>query len=210
MTTTNQAIGIMGGTFNPIHNGHIETANYIADYLALKQINLMPCKAPVHKPQAQIATNHRCNMLAKICQHQPLFQLDLREINRKTDSYTLLSLQEIKLQYPEQKLYFIVGMDSLLNFTSWYQWQAILELCHLVVAVRPGYQVKHLAEPLKTLIDKNQQHKTQTAGKIILVDNPSYDISSTDIRQALSKQQAITKLVPSVVADYITQHQLYR
>ena len=104
----------MGGTFDPIHNGHIETAKETAKWLNVEQLFLLPAHIP-HKYSSTASALHREKMVSIICQQQPLFQLDNRELKRKTSSYTVTSLQEIKQEQPESILFFIIGMDSFLN-----------------------------------------------------------------------------------------------
>lgn len=205
------ALALMGGTFDPIHWGHIHSAQFIAEQLSLNSVTLMPCKIPVHKQQAQTSEQHRCAMLQAVCQQFTLFELDDRELTRTSASYTLTSLQEIKQQQPERPLYFLIGMDSLISFTSWHQWQQILQLCHLVVCVRPNSHLTAVSAELQPLITQNKTKLlTQASGLIYLADNPHHDISSTHVRQALSAQQTIEDLVPNIIAEYIHHHQLYQ
>ena len=208
-------IAIMGGTFDPIHNGHIETAKETAQWLKVDQLLLLPAHIPPHKSSTEANAFHRENMVRIVCQQQPLFQLDNRELKRQTSSYTVTSLQEIKQEHPNSTIFFIIGMDSLINFTTWHQWQIILSLCHLVVNVRPGYPLKEINTATQELLNNHQIHsieKTtkQDSGGIILHKNQSFDISSSDIREQLTNGTLSKNLLSTEVHQYIIEEKLYQ
>jgi len=208
-------IVIMGGTFDPIHNGHIETAKETAQWLNVDHVFLLPAHIPPHKSSTRANAIHRENMVKIICQQLPLFQLDDRELTRKTPSFTVTSLEEIKQEQPDSKIFFIIGMDSLLNFTSWHQWQKILSLCHLVVNIRPGYPLKQINTATQELLKNHQISNIsgitqKDAGGIILHKNQSFDISSSEIREQLSKKTLSTNLLPTAVHKYIIEEKLYQ
>ncbi len=205
----------MGGTFDPIHNGHVETAKESAKWLNVEQLLLLPAHIPPHKDSTTASAFHRENMVKIICQQQALFQLDNRELMRHTSSYTVTSLQEIKHEQPNSKLFFIIGMDSLLNFTTWHQWQTIISLCHLIVNVRPGYPLNQINTATQKLLKKHQvthinEIAQQDAGGIILHKNQSFDISSSDIRQQLYDENLMENLISDAVHKYIIQEKLYQ
>jgi len=205
----------MGGTFDPIHNGHVETAKETAKWLNVEQLLLLPAHIPPHKDSTTASASHREKMVKIICQQQPLFQLDSRELKRQSSSYTVTSLQEIKQEQPNSKLFFIIGMDSLLNFTTWHQWQTIISLCHLIVNVRPGYPLNLINTATQKLLEKHQvtdinEIDQQDAGGIILHKNQSFDISSSEIRQQLYDNDLMKNLISDSVHEYIIQEKLYQ
>jgi len=210
-----KVIAIMGGTFDPIHNGHIETAKETATWLNVEQLFLLPAHIPPHKYSTAANALHRENMVKIICQQQPLFQLDSRELKRHSASYTVTSLQEIKQEQLNSKLFFIIGMDSLLNFTTWHKWQTIISLCHIVVNVRPGYRLNQINTETKKLLNKHQiinmsEIAQRDAGGIILHKNQSFDISSSDIRQQLYDENLRENVLSPAVHQYIIKEKLYQ
>jgi nicotinate-nucleotide adenylyltransferase len=215
LSTDKKIIAIMGGTFDPIHNGHIETAKETAQWLNVEQLLLLPAHIPPHKNTTTVSAFHREAMVNLVCQQYPLFELDNRELQRHTSSFTVTSLQEIKQEHPDSRIFFIIGMDSLLNFTSWYQWQNILSLCHLVVNVRPGYALDQINGATQALLAKYQindlkQVNNQDSGAIIFHKNQSFNVSSTDIRQQLSSHKFEDNRLTKTVCQYIVQEKLYQ
>ena len=208
-------IAIMGGTFDPIHNGHIETAKETAAWLNVEELTFLPAHIPPHKSTTAASALHRETMVKLICQQQPLFQLDNRELKRYSASYTVTSLQEIKQEQPDSRVFFIIGMDSLLNFTSWRQWQTILSLSHLVVNIRPGYQLNQINNATQQLLKNHQindlnEINQQDAGGIIFHQNQSLNISSSEIRQQLLSKNFDNNHLAESVRRYIIQKNLYQ
>ncbi len=212
---TKQRIGILGGTFDPIHNGHLYPAIACIDTLALDQLLLLPAHIPPHKNTTVASAEHRKNMVALASKTHKKCQLDARELLRDTPSYTVETLKEISQQQPNWQLFFIIGMDSLLTFTSWFQWRDILKYCHLIVTVRPGYQRDTLSKEnlklLRPFFTHNHLRLTTThAGLIGFVQQKSFDISSTNIRHSIRDGEINQNDMPKEVANYIFQHNLYR
>ncbi len=218
--TAFQRLGILGGTFDPIHNGHINTAIETAKWLALDTIQLMPAHIPPHKTSTVATPLQRKKMVALACQSHPVLQLDSRELLRNHPSYTVDTLQEIHQENAHYQLFFIIGMDSFIQFTTWHRWQDILNLCHLVVNDRPRYEKGQMAQ---TLLQKNNYHclspyfaddlssiSTLKAGKILFHQQTPFDISSTEIRTALAQNTVENTMLPQAVLNYIQQQQLYK
>jgi len=209
-----RAIGFLGGSFDPIHNGHILPAIDVAEQLQLQQLFLMPNHIAPHKSASHCSATQRAEMVKQAVQDQPLLDIDTRELNRDSASYTVETLKEIQAQYPTTPICFIMGMDSLIHFDKWYQWQEILNYCHLVVCARPGWKGEFNAT-IQTLL---AQHKTTSAtdlhqcnaGKIYFQKAIQLDISSTQIRYNIKNNINIKHLLPSPVYHYITLHRLYR
>lgn len=214
-----KGIGILGGTFDPIHLGHTQSAQAVANQLRLTKILLIPSHIPPHKVSAKLvphaSAEQRAAMVKIASQKNELFTCDLRELNRAGHSYTVDTLKELKQQYPKKILYFIIGMDSLLTFTTWYQYQEILSLCHLVVNTRPNYSIEQLDDETKILLSNYQttditELTLLDSGKIFFANECLLDISSTDIRRYLTQKQACNKhLLPSI-SDFIHKNKLYR
>jgi nicotinate-nucleotide adenylyltransferase len=213
--TTKKNIVIMGGTFDPIHNGHIETARETAKWLNVDKLFLLPAHIPPHKSSTTANALQRETMVRIICQQHPLFQLDDRELKRKTSSYTVTSLQEIKQEQPNSKIFFVIGMDSLMNFTTWHDWQKILTLCHIVVNIRPGYELNQINTVTRQLLQEHKindldEIKKQEAGRIIFHQNQSLNIASSEIRKQLLNNKINNNHLPKSIHNYIIQENLYR
>ena len=192
---TPKTIALLGGTFDPIHNGHLIPAKHVAQWLGLEQIRLMPAHIPPHKSLVTASAAQRVDMVKLASESEPLFMCDERELNRSEHSYTVDTLNEIKNEQPNSVLFFIIGMDSLLTFTQWKNWQEILTLCHLVVNCRPNYPLENLNDETQSLI-KNYGVITQSqsldindlkfisnpkkncAGQIYFAPEIAFDISS--------------------------------
>ena len=222
------AIAVLGGTFDPIHYGHLRLANYLADKLKLKQVKLMPGYQPVHRGSPQASSEQRLAMLELAIDELPELIIDTREIHRKGPSYTIISLKELRAELGEETpIYFILGEDAFCQFDTWHQWQSILDYAHLLIAVRPTAEEKHnhgkhshgkhshgkynsaLTSLLENATYHGEGYPVSASGTIVMIDNPMLDISSSDIRIQISEHKNITDLVPANVSQYIEQHKLY-
>ena len=212
---TFQRIGVLGGTFDPIHFGHITPALDNAKWLSLDQLYLLPTHIPPHKEQTAASATHRHAMVELVCQQFPIFQVDTRELLKNSPSYTVESVKDISEQYQNSQIFFIIGMDSLLTLTSWFRWEEILKYCHLVVNTRPEYNLKKLPQTCheslsQYFIDDINALNNIKSGNIIFHQRAHLDISSTNIRQELKANiYDENKLTPEVI-KYIKQHQLYK
>lgn len=213
--TTPKVIALFGGTFDPIHFGHILPAQETTLWLGAEQLYLIPAHIPPHKSGTHASAKQRAEMVALVCQHHKGMLLDNRELNRDNASYTIDTLREIAKAHPKASLHFIMGMDSILTFTKWRHWQEILTLCNLVVNIRPGYPHHELATALvpelaHRLIYQRAQWQPQKVGQIILHESKPLDISSTKIRANIKKSENYRQYLPEPVYDYIEQNKLYR
>lgn len=217
------SIGILGGTFDPIHLGHTLPAKAVADYLSLTKVLLIPANIPPHKATPNVSAQQRAEMVHLACSTEPLFTCDERELKREGNSYTVDTLKELAKAFPQQTLYFIIGLDSLLTFTRWHKYKEILSLCHLVVNTRPNYQLDNLDKATTALLNNHQIHsvdelKKHKSGGILLLPDalPSYnnhlhlDISSSEIRQRLANKQDCQQLLAPSVFSFINKNKLYR
>lgn len=208
-------IGVFGGTFDPIHNGHIQSVTEGARHLNLTKVLLLPAHIPPHKSNVIASSKHRLAMAEMVCQHHPLFTCDDRELQRQAPSYTIDTLIEISECYPKHTLYLFIGMDSFINFTTWYRWQDILKQCHLIVSARPNYVITDINQETQQLLSQSQVNtpsmlKKHKAGKIYLFEQSDFLVSSTEIRHQLQQTNERLDNIPDYIAQYIKAHKLYQ
>ena len=174
----------------------------------------MPNHIAPHKNKAHSTTQQRCEMVKLALQGHEKLQIDEREIKRNATSYTIDTLKEIRTQYPTTPLCFIMGMDSLIHFNSWHQWEDILNYCHLIICSRPQWE-KKFNRTIETLLAHHQTHciedlHTQLSGHIYFQETNQYDISSTRIRDDIQHANDVSALLPRPVYDYIQRFNLYK
>ncbi|MGK9172261.1 nicotinate-nucleotide adenylyltransferase [Yokenella regensburgei] len=212
----NQLQAMFGGTFDPIHYGHLKPVEALAEHIGLSRVVIMPNNVPPHRPQPEATSEQRKAMVALAIHDKPLFTLDERELKRSSPSYTAQTLREWREEKgPTRPLAFIIGQDSLLTFPTWHEYETILDNSHLIVCRRPGYPLTMTEEKdqrwLEAHLTQNPDDlHTQPAGKIYLAQTPWFNISATVIRERLEKGEACDELLPSSVLDYIRCQGLYR
>ncbi len=192
--------GIMGGTFNPIHNGHLILANTAYEMLGLDEVLFMPSGNSYMKKNV-IATKKRIDMVRLAIEKYPWFALSLVETNRQGNSYTSETLQELTKENPDTCYYFIMGADAHFQIEKWRQPETIFSFAKIVCAVRDDYDMNSIRQ-------KGQQ-LSRLGADIIYLDMPKIEISSTDIRAKVKKHISIVEDVPVEVAKYIRREQLY-
>ena len=213
MSSLNQAIGMLGGTFDPIHFGHLRTALELYQSLNLAEVRLIPCYQPVHRKMPIATPEQRLAMVREAISQEPALKVDSCEIDRQGPSYTIDTLKSLRERFPNTPLCLIMGIDALLSFPSWHQWEDILTLAHLVVAHRPQYQLPHtgiVADLLKERLRLNATdlHENQ-AGIILLHPVTPLEISATDIRKQIATGKNPRFLLPNSVYNYIKEHGTY-
>lgn len=211
-------IGILGGTFNPIHLAHLRIAEEVQRVCELDRVLFIPAAEPPHKDVAgEISFSHRLAMVEAAIRDYPDFQASDLELQRSGKSFSVDTLEILRQQDPQGERYFIIGLDSYRDIASWKDYARIFSLSHLVVITRPGVLVNEPLGPLPVAIrddfcyDKYMgkiQHKS--GNYLIFSQETNLDISSTEIRKMLANRQQIRHLVPPVVADYIEEHSLYQ
>ena len=211
-------IGIFGGTFNPIHLAHLRVAEEVREACRLGEVLFLPAAAPPHKEVAEeIAFGHRLAMVETAIADHPDFAASDLEAHRGGKSFSVDTLTILHRQRPGNAFYFIIGLDSFRDITSWHHYRRLFELANIVVAARPGVTGKAPEDLLPVAIrdqfcyddqSKNLRHASGTA--LIFLEETRLDISSTRIRQLLAQGRSIRYLVPPPVADYINRHGLYR
>ncbi|SEQ42661.1 nicotinate-nucleotide adenylyltransferase [Ignavigranum ruoffiae] len=187
-----QRIGILGGTFNPPHLGHLLMAEQVGKQLELDEVWFMPTAKPPHAPGKQtIAANHRLEMVKLAIQDNPLFKLQAYEVYKGGTNYSVDTMQHFVQAFPEADFYFIVGEDSVRDLPTWHRVEELSQLVQFVGIRRPGTENFNSIFP------------------VIWVDSPLIDLSSTEIRLRVYLEQSIRYQVPPAVEAYIIQHQLY-
>ncbi len=196
-------LGILGGTFDPIHYGHLKPAADLKQALNLEQVLFIPNKVPPHREQPWLDADTRKRLIEQAIQDYPGFKIDLRELRREGLSYMVDTLQSLHEDFPEHRLCLIMGMDAFAGFTQWHQWQAILKLCHLIIVSRPGVQLPDFGEHqtiIQPLITSDAHALDDSLHGQILIQSVSLiDISATMIRERLSQHQSIADLVPDSI-----------
>ena len=214
MTDKRKLIGIFGGTFDPIHRGHLVPLQQAAEQAGVSEIALLPCHIPPHKGTPSASARQRLEMVELVCSSHPMFYPDDSELRRDTPSYSVETLRQKKQQNPQQTLCFFMGMDSLKSLNTWYQWQDILTYCHIVVCKRPGDK-ENINADVQLLLSQCQttdeeQLSVTDAGRIFIADTQELDISATQIRHLIAGGHSIKHLVNAEVEKYIRLHKLYQ
>lgn len=212
-------IGIMGGTFNPVHLGHLRAAEEVAESLQLKQVIFMPAAIPPHKSALGLVSfDHRYRMLELAVNGNPLFVLSDLEHQRPGKSYSVETLTQLSSQYgADDDLYFVLGIDAFLELPTWKNYRELFNLCNFVVVARPGFAPESLDSMLKSQIGDSYVFDSHIQGYVHPNQYVVYyreitllDISSSDIRNLLASSHSVRYLVPEKVEHYIRQQGLYR
>lgn len=197
-------IGILGGTFNPIHNGHLLMAEYVREAMELEQVWIMPSGRPPHKHHPVLVTDEeRCEMIKLAIQDNETFVFSDMEMMRNGITYTADTLEQLKETYPEHEFYFIMGADSFVELSTWYHPEKIFSLAEIVVVNRQG-TTRHQFAEYRDLYEKNYGKEA------FLVEMPFIGISSTNIRMRAATGLTVRYQVPDVVAEYMEKKGLYQ
>ena len=197
-------IGVLGGTFDPVHNGHLAIAEEARSYLNLNEVIFLPAGQPWMKSDRSISpARHRTAMIALALQSRPYFKTSTIEIEHQGPSYSVNSIAELKTQAVEPTdWYFILGWDNLSKIPQWREPAKLIEMCFLAAVPRPGYERPNMK--------KLEAALPGIAKKVILMDKPRLEISATDIRNKAAQGLPISGLVPEAVEKYIKENGLYR
>jgi len=215
MTEQARAIGIMGGTFDPVHFGHLRIALELQQDLNLQQVRMLPCLQPPHRGEPGATAEQRLQMLQLALQDEPALQLDAREYQRQGPSYTIDTLRSLRAELgAEQPLCLIMGSDAFAGLPTWHEWQQLFDLAHIVLAHRPGWRLQlgelggmDIAQRITENIDALRQ---RPAGLILPWAVTQLEISATAIRQGVRQGKSPRYLLPEVVREYIETNRLYR
>jgi nicotinate-nucleotide adenylyltransferase len=206
----------MGGTFDPIHYGHLRLAEEMAEAIGLEWVRFIPAGQPSHRGVPRTAAIHRLEMVRRAIAGNPRFAVDAREVERPDPSYTVDTLTALRAELgEEQPLWLLLGADAFLELPTWHEWRKLFGLANIAVAARPGARPLlsyDLREPLKSEVLKRQVASTSAAGpagSVQLRQMTPLDISATAIRDTLARHGSARYLLPDAVLDYIHEHQLY-
>lgn len=207
-----EAIGILGGTFDPIHYGHLRSGLEVAQQLELDHIRLIPSATPPHREQPKASAQQRLMMLHLAIKNSGHFVVDDRELHREGPSYTVDTLASLREEFVDHPLYLLIGTDAFAAIETWHNWQQLITLSHIVVIARPGEE-NSLPDSLKQWY---QQHLAKDsdqyliAGKIWPVTVTELAISASAIRDTIAKNQSPEFLLPDAVLRLIEQTGLYQ
>jgi len=214
-------LGIFGGTFNPIHYGHLAAAEEVSNRLDLERVLFVPSFIPPHKQEEEVpSADRRMEMVRLAIAGNPLFEPSDIEIIRGGRSYTIDTVKSLRQSWREAELYFIIGLDAFLEIQTWDRWEKLMTLCSFIVLSRPGYRFQDLSRinfmksADKELAALDGGARTQAAVRsgefaVFLEMIPLYDISSTDIRRRIREGRSIKYLLPDAVETYIIKNKLY-
>ena len=211
-------IGLLGGSFDPIHYGHLQLARDALEHLPLREVRFVPAAQPWQKGPITAAA-HRAQMVHLAIADQARFTLDMREIERGGVTYTIDTLQALRSQLPNRPLVLIMGSDQFARLDTWRDWQQVVQLAHVAVATRAGTHNRLSAE-LLTLLDNRRAEAASLAsnpgGSVVEFAMTPVDASATEVRRLLrqpksaERAQRLSAMVPAPVLDYIDLHRLYR
>lgn len=205
-----EIIALFGGTFDPVHNGHLETVKALQTDYNLNSVRWLLSAKPPHKESTGANTPQRLAMLDLALESEPSMMSDDTEIKREGPSYTVLTLEQLREEFPEASLVLIIGADSMHSFHTWRRYEDILGLANIVVMRRPGYSLEP-AEALKPyLVEQPQALQENKCGNVLIYSAPEVPISSTKIRTLSKQGDSIKGLVPEVVERYIVENDLYK
>jgi len=191
-------IGLFGGTFDPVHFGHLRPAIEMAEHYALNALHLMPNHRPAHRDQPTASTRQRIAMLELATEHLSQLIVDPREALRDEPTYTFDTLSELKAEQPEAQLIFFMGLDAFSVFDTWHRWEEIIGLANLVIINRPNAALSDFASDL---LQRTKSIEMQSVTQLA--------ISATDIRQRISAGKSVDFLLPEPVKQYIVRNKLY-
>ena len=196
-------IGVFGGTFDPIHNGHLIVAEEVRNRLGLVEVLFVPTGQPWMRTDSISEAKHRVGMVRLAISGKPYFKISTIEVERAGPTYTVDTIRELKSQRDEgDELYFILSWDTLSSFPRWKDPSRLLELCHLVAVPRPGYKLPDMK--------KLEAELPGLSRRLFLLDKPEIDVSATEIKKRVAAGLSIGHLVPESVEKYIKMHNLYK
>jgi nicotinate-nucleotide adenylyltransferase len=206
-------IGLFGGEFDPIHNGHLRTAFELWQELRLTEVRILPTGSPPHREAPYASAELRLQMVRAAVADQPAFVVDDREIRRTGVSYSVDSLTELRTEYPERSLCLLLGMDAFLGLPNWHRWREILGLAHIVVATRPGWKAPTMGPLGEVMVDHGtgtiRELHDRPAGRVYVHANTQLEISSTELRQLIIAGRDPRYLVPDAVRQIIRETKCY-
>lgn len=206
-------LGILGGMFDPVHNGHIEAARFAVQALTLQQLDLVPCHIPNHRAAATSTAEHRLAMLRLATAGDDRLKVNSIEIERSQVSYTVDTLATIGAANPDATLVFVLGIDAFNTLPAWHRWQELLERCHLFVLARELEPIAAATSAALNLVQRRVESPEALfetrAGRVYLAQDFHSDLSSSRVRAFLQERADVSALLDKRVKEYIHQHALY-
>jgi len=214
-------VGILGGSFDPVHNGHIGLATQVRDHFQLDRVLFIPAYISPHKLDSKPASpHHRLAMLQRAIEPHPLFSISDIELSRKDVSFTIDTLSALTDQQPDTDFFLIIGNDAFRGIKTWKSVHRLFEMCHVIVATRPGFPLKGIEKNILDIFENDYSPETESEGvrvfhhrnKITTLnffDLSPMNVSSSVIREKISNRQATKNMLPPEVENYIIENQLY-
>ena len=207
-------IGILGGTFDPVHFGHLRPALDIQQVLCLDEVRLIPCHIPPHRPPPAAEALQRVAMLEAAIHNYPEFSVDRRELERDGPSWTFDTLTSLRAELGAKSLCLLIGMDAFHGLPTWHRWRELIDLCHMIVMTRPGSEF-HAEGELLDFVNLHRVMDTvelehHTAGRVLFQEVTQLEISGTRIRALLAQGESAAFLVPEAVLEIIRHEGLYQ
>ncbi|WP_303909432.1 nicotinate-nucleotide adenylyltransferase [Thiohalomonas denitrificans] len=210
-------VGVFGGTFDPIHFGHLRAALELYEGLQFDEVRLVPASVPPHRDEPGVESGQRLAMVEAAISGQPGFVIDERELRREGPSYMVDTLQSIRDDFGNVSLSLLMGLDAFLGLPRWHRWERIPQLAHIVVAHRPGWHLDDAEEAEQTAVQLLEERRSdpailqeRTAGGIVLQAVTPLAISATAIRRLIGEGRSARYLIPDAVWHMIEKDQLYR
>jgi len=208
-----QPIGLFGGTFDPIHCGHLRTAFELWQELKLAEIRFLPTGSPPHREKLYASAERRLEMVRAAVADQPAFIVDDREVRRSGVSYSVDTLAELRQEYPQRSLCLLLGMDAFLGLPGWHRWRELLTLAHIVVAHRPGWRAPTTGPLGELMVDHGTGSilalQQERAGRVYVRAVTQLEISSTELRTLITGGGDPRYLVPDAVRKIILETRCY-
>ncbi len=204
-------ICLYGGTFDPVHYGHLKPLQALQQTLTADAVYVLPASIPPHRPAPEASRQQRVEMLELALRQYPEFILDTRELERDGPSWTVQTLQSFRQQFPDDSLCLVMGSDAFDDLPAWYHWQEIFGLAHIIVIERAGEKPVTLPDWAReyAIVDMAAL-RVNKCSSILPVKLPAYDISATEIRQRLKQGRDVSNYLPAEVNEYIKRNKLYQ
>lgn len=207
-------IGVLGGTFDPIHFGHLRVAFELLECLQLAEVRFIPCREPPHRHAPSRSADLRLEMVQAAVAGESRFRVDERELRRVGPSYTVETLTSLREEYPTRSLCLLLGMDAFLGLPGWHRWTELVDYAHIIVAHRPGWVAQHEG-PLGELLAQHRADRASSVhessgGRIVVTPVTQLEISSTNLRSAMARGGDPRYLVPDGVREVILRSGCYR
>lgn len=217
MTTAAQPginpVALLGGTFDPVHYGHLRCAEEVRKKLGLENLYLLPAGSPPHRDTPAASVRQRLEMLQLACLEFPHLLIDDRETRRSGPSYMVETLRELRAEFPLAPIFLLIGQDAVNLLHTWFDWKQLFKLAHIVVLTRPGARTEYPPELAieiepRSVSGSLELHKT-TAGAVLRLEVEPIDVSATDIKRIIRSGQLPMTMTPAAVVEYISENRLY-